>query len=126
MAEVISVTTIDGESLLVGHTGVIEISAQAQSNVAADCDPSFLAQVSRCRAWFGQAGKVTPPSVNSFWLQQFLQHWSGERLCQGAVIVAASESDFAIAYERGSRTSSVLIGVSNDSISHFDCGCGHP
>lgn len=89
-------------------------------------DDAFQAEVSRCRLWFAQARQSDPPKVNSFWLQQFLNHWAGERLSQGAVIVAAFQSGFSIGYETVGRTASVTIGISNDSINQFDCGCGHP
>lgn len=98
----------------------------SDTHTGSGSDDAFLAEIDRCCLWFSQAHQSNPPTVNSFWLQQFLIHWSGESLSQGAVIIAAFRSGFAIDYEPESQKSSVTIGVSNESISQFDCGCGHP
>ncbi|MGC6442314.1 MAG: hypothetical protein ACON4H_06595 [Rubripirellula sp.] len=111
-----------GERLLICRAGVVD----SQAVEAAGEDTVCSSEVTRCAAWFVQAKKVSTPSINSFWLQQFLQHWAGEPICQGAVILAASQAGYAIAREPNSRTSSVKIGVDQECISQFDCGCGHP
>ena len=116
------VETTDGERLLICSAGVANSQANQFSGDQTPC-PS---EVTRCATWFAQAKMGETPKVNSFWLQQFLQHWAGETISQGAVILAASQAGYAIAREPGSRTSSVKIGVDQECISQFDCGCGHP
>ena len=111
-----------GERLLISRAGVVNTQAVEVSGEDIVC----TSEVTRCAAWFAQAKKVPTPSINSFWLQQFLQHWAGEAISQGAVILAASQAGYAIAREPNSRTSSVKIGVDQECISQFDCGCGHP
>ena len=122
------IRTLDGDRLWIAASGVLDSELQIEALSEAEINVMRVApaQIARCKAWFAQASKSGPPTVNSFWLQQFLQHWSGEKVSQGSVILAASQSGFEIASDPGSRTSSVTIGVSNDSISQFDCGCGHP
>ena len=122
------IRTLDGDRLWIAASGVLDSELQIESLSEAEINAMRVApeQITRCTRWFAQASKSGPPTVNSFWLQQFLQHWSGEKVSQGSVILAASQTGFEIASDPGSRTSSVSIGVSNDSISQFDCGCGHP
>ncbi len=122
------IRTLDGDRLWIAASGVLDSELQIEALSQAEVNAMRVApaQIARCKTWFAQASKSGPPTVNSFWLQQFLQHWSGEKVSQGSVILAASQSGFEIASDTGSRTSSVTIGVSNDSISQFDCGCGHP
>ena len=122
------IRTLDGDRLWIAASGVLDSELQIEALSEAEINAIRVApeQIARCKTWFAQASKSGPPTVNSFWLQQFLQHWSGEKVSQGAVILAASQTGFEIASDPGSRTTSVTIGVSKDSISQFDCGCGHP
>ncbi len=122
------VETTKGETILVAASGVVGGSAskpeETQEMVAKEL--INLSEVNQCRKWFSQAKKSNPPKVSSFWLQQFLQHWSGLKVSQGAVIVAAWECGFVVDQDPDSRTASASIGVAMESINEFDCGCGHP
>ena len=124
--------TGEGSVLKVGRTGVVvDVLEDAAGNLFSEAcfarlDSTYLSEISRCSSWFKQAKKSSTASVNSFWLQQFLQHWSGEKLSQGAVILAAHESGFEIRQLESSRTGSVSIGLATECIDQFDCGCGHP
>ena len=113
------VQTVDGQCLSIGPEGVVESSPVGCSEV----NPT---QIELCRRWFSQARSAGDPSVSSFWLQHFIQHWAGDTICNGAVILAAHEMGFPIGREPGSCSPNVTIGVATECIDEFDCGCGHP
>lgn len=113
------VQTVDGKRLLIGPRGVVESFDTACSEVEA-------AQVEQCRRWFDQARATDEPTVNSFWLQHFIQHWAGQTVSNGAVILAAHQMGFPIGGPPADGSSNVTIGVALECIDEYDCGCGHP
>jgi hypothetical protein len=113
------VRTTDGQHLPIGQIGVVDPSMGSAT-------PVDQAQLEECRRWFAQAKACSESKVNSFWLQHFIQHWSGANLSNGAVILAAHQLGFSIGREPGEQSNNVTIGVSLDCIDEFDCGCGHP
>lgn len=113
------VTTSAGERLWVGVNGVTRDSPEASDVVQ-------QSEIEQCSRWFSLAKSTGKPTVNSFWLHQFVQNWVGKPVSHGAVILAAHQSGVVIGREPGQAASHVSIGIATDCIDEFDCGCAHP
>lgn len=110
------IQTVDGQSLLIGSSGVCQDEQDSQS-----VDPQ---QVLFCHRWFGQAIAADKPEVNSYWLRHYVSQWIGEEVSSGALILAAHEAGFPIGYDPATDNRNVTIGVSVQCMNEYDCGCG--
>jgi len=113
------VTTDTGEHLWIGVNGVTSALPVASDIV-------HRSEIEQCSRWFALAKSTRKPTVNSFWLHQFVQNWVGEPVSHGAVILAAHQSGVVIGRDPGQVAAHVSIGISTECIDEFDCGCAHP
>jgi hypothetical protein len=59
-------------------------------------------------------------------VKHVVENWAGQKICNGALIVAAYQAGFEIAKPAGESGVSVTLGLDATDLREFDCGCGHP
>lgn len=116
-----TVITNDQRSLQIVASGVLDRDATEVTN-AAVCQN----EIDLCRKWLSRATASSPPKFSSFWVKHVVENWAGEKISNGALIVAAFEAGFDIAKPYGEAGANVNLGLDATDIREFDCGCGHP
>lgn len=115
------VTTNEQRELKVGPLGI----------VAADTiDDAALAipqkEIDICRQWLCRATAAQPPQFSSFWVKHVVENWAGQKISNGALIVAAYQAGFEIEKPADEAGANVTLGLDATDLREFDCGCGHP
>ncbi len=116
-----TVITNDNRSLQIVARGILDPASTEDENTAIP-----QKQIDLCHQWLSRATIANPPQFSSFWIKHVVENWAGQKISNGAVIVAAFQAGFEIAKPKDERGVSVSIGLDATDLREFDCGCGHP
>ena len=76
----------------------------------------------------GSAGQPLHSHPNSavFGVKHVVENWAGQKISNGALIVAAYQAGFEIEKPADEAGANVTLGLDATDLREFDCGCGHP